>query len=308
MDIVQLYMDYSVDFLTEGHKHCRPGWVNTPCPLCVSEAGHEGYHLGYNLQGNFFVCWRCGWHPATPTIAKLIHLSVDETKSVIKKYGFIIPRSIKEPVVKVRKKSHRMPSNIMPLQRQHVRYLESRGFDPDYLIKLWFLMATGPVSTLRDKDYIIDYRFRILIPFIWNGQQVSFDSRDITNKSKFKYLACPLDRELIPHKSILYGKQEMWKDTGICVEGPTDVWRFGVNSFATSGIKFTPKQVRLIAKTFKRVPVIFDGQEPQAKKQADVLVAELKVRGVDSFRIDIEGDPGGMEQKEANYLVKQSIK
>jgi hypothetical protein len=37
-------------------------------------------------------------------------------------------------------------------------------------------------------------------------------------------------------------------------------------------------------------------------------VAELKFRGVDAFRVDIEGDPGSMKQSEADYLVKQLIK
>ena len=42
MDIVQLYQDHNVDFMTEGHPHCRPGWVNTVCPFCT---GNPGYHL-----------------------------------------------------------------------------------------------------------------------------------------------------------------------------------------------------------------------------------------------------------------------
>jgi len=308
MDIIQLYMDYGVDFRTEGHKHCRPGWVNTSCPFCISEPGHEGYHLGYNIQGNFFMCWRCGWHPTVPAIAKLINHSTFEIKEIIKNYGLVLSRSTKEPIVKLRRKSHRMPSHIMPLQRQHIRDLERRGFDSEHLIKLWHLMATGPISTLRDNDYKIDYKFRIIIPFIWNGQQVSFDSRDITDKARAKYLACPADRELIPHKAILYGKQEMWKDVGICVEGPTDVWKFGVNSFATSGIRFTDQQVYWIKKFFKRVFVVFDGQETQARQQANSLVDKLKPRGVEAIRIDIEGDPGGMRQSEADYFVKQLIK
>ena len=37
------------------------------------------------------------------------------------------------------------------------------------------------------------------------------------------------------------------------------------------------------------------------------LVADLKFRGVDSFRVDIKGDPGGLSQEEADYLVKQLI-
>ena len=50
MDVLRLYQDYGVDHLTEGHKHCRDGWVNTPCPFC---SGNDGYHLGWNLYDNY---------------------------------------------------------------------------------------------------------------------------------------------------------------------------------------------------------------------------------------------------------------
>lgn len=306
MDIQQLYQDYSIDYKTEGHKHCRPGWVNTECPWCV---GNAGYHLGYNLQSDIYVCWRCGFHPIAPTVSKLLRISDAEAYSIVKKYGIPIPRRAKEAEVKIRAKAHRFPSGTSPLEDNHKRYLLKRGFDPEYLEKEWRLLGTGPISYLDQGDFQIDYKFRILIPFFWDGIQVSFDSRDITGKHISKYIACPGDRELIPHKSILYGKQESWNpDIGICLEGPTDVWRFGPLSFATSGIKYTPAQVRLIAKIFKRVAVCFDGGESQALLQANLLIGELRFRGVDAFRVDIKEDPGAMSQKEANYLVKQLIK
>ena len=90
------------------------------------------------------------------------------------------------------------------------------------------------------------------------------------------------------------------------VEGPTDVWRLGSLAFAVSGIKYTPIQVRNISKAFKQVAIVFDA-DPQAKIQATKLVAELRFRGVDAFRVDIEGDPGSMKQEDADYLVKNLI-
>lgn len=299
MDIISLYQDYSVNFLTEGNKHCREGWVNTPCPHCT---GNEGYHLGYNLDGDYYVCWRCGSHPIPYTISKLIHVPYKEVHDIIKQYGLFISKT-KEPVIKIRIKAHKLPSNTIPLAKNHRQYLEGRKFDVDKLEKTFNLLGTGPISKLDG----IDYKHRIIMPFIWKGQQVSFDSRDITGKDPARYRACPLDRELIPHKEILYGKEEFWKETGICVEGITDVFRFGVNSFATSGIKYTPYQIVAIKKIFKRVAVCFD-DDPQAIVQAKKLVSELRVRGVDAFRIDIVGDPGAMDQSEADYLVKQLMR
>lgn len=299
MNIEQLYQDFGIAYQTEGHKHTRDGWVNTTCPICVG--GHEGLHLGYNIEGNYYVCWRHGFSSIYDTLSALLKITnYKELKAIIERYDTISLK--KEPVVKMRAKAHRLPSNCMPLQANHRKYLISRNFDPDYLEKTWKLLGTGVYSKLDN----IDYKFRIIIPFIWEGKQVSFDSRDITGKDPGRYKACPKDRELIEHKHILYGKQDCWKETGICVEGPTDTWRLGVHSFAVSGIKYTPAQVRVIAKTFKRVAVCFDA-DPQAKVQANKIISELKFRGVDAFRVDIEGDPGSMEQEDADYLVKQLL-
>jgi hypothetical protein len=322
MDVIQLYEDFNVSYMTEGHKHCREGFVNTECPFCT---GNPGLHLSYNIENNYYVCWRCGWKSIENVLMKLLNVEYTQAKSIAEQYGSAFSRTpVNNTPVKVRIRPHKLPTHTGPLQTNHIRYLEQRGFDPEYLEWEWRLVGTGPVSFL-DK---LSYNYRIIIPFFWNGVQVSFDARDVTGKAMNKYQACPKTRELIPHKDILYGKQEYWKETGICVEGPTDVWRMGPHAFATSGIKFTEKQIRIIAKTFKRVAVMFDdspvienrlsissisknagiSMELQAKAQANLLINELRFRGVDAFRVPIKGDPGGMKQNEANYLIKQLIK
>jgi hypothetical protein len=310
MDIIQFYTDYNIPHFTEGYKQCRPGFVNIDCPFCT---GNPGPHLSYNLDQDFYVCWRCGWKPIELTISKLLGVSEKEARSISKQYGG--KTFHKEPVVLLNTKPFKLPSNSLPLQTSHKKYLESRNFDPDKLEKEFGLLGTGPISRIKDKDYSIDYRFRIVIPFYWKGNIVSFDARDITDQHISKYMACPKDREIMPHKSILYMsrllRQEKF-ETGICVEGPSDVWRLGRSSFATSGIGFTTDQVHLISKMFKRVAVIFDGpsttsKELAAHEKATILIGELKFRGVNAFRVEIKGDPGSMEQKEADYLVKQIL-
>lgn len=301
MDIEQLYRDFSIPYQTEGHKHCRPGWVNAECPFCT---GNPGLHLGYDTNGNKFVCWRCGGKWAPKAVAALTKTTLQEAFTIISQYG-AVGYTQKERKKAIKVKPFKFPGNLTELQENHRKYLEKRDFDSDKLIMEWDLIGTGVFAKLDE----IDYKHRIIIPFVWNGKVVSFDSRDITNKHQNKYMACPSEREQIGHKQILYGKQEKWSEIGICVEGPSDVWRLGFNSFATSGIKYTVKQVRIMAKTFKRIAVIYDN-EPQARLQALKLCADLKFRGVDAFIIDLdEGiDPGSLEQKEADYLVKQIMK
>jgi DNA primase len=298
MDIQKLYRDYNIPFATEGHKHCRPGWVNTECPFCT---GNKGLHLGYDEDLNRFVCWRCGGHHPINAISALLNIGKKQANEIIQQYD-VLTRQVKKHTKKQHVVHFTPPTNLQSLQKQHKEYLEKRNFDADYIEKLWGLKSIGTYSQIGD----IIYKHRIYVPFMWNNEIVTFDTRDITGKQRNKYQACPSAYEAIPHKEILYGLQHKWRGTGICVEGPTDVWRMGVYSFATSGIKFTMKQVRIIAKNFKRVPVLFD-DDPQAIKQAQKLINELKFRNVDAFFVKITGDPGSLPQEEANYLVKQLI-
>lgn len=300
MDLEKLYQDYNILYQTEGHKHCRPGWANTPCPFCT---GNAGLHLGGTLNGDRFFCWRCGYHHPKKVLSKLLGVKESEVPGIVAQYGGALRKKTEEKKIKIRRLSHRFPEPVDNLHLSHMKYLESRGFAPDKLIKEYNLMGTGPFSMLDG----INYKHRILAPIYWDDKQVSFQGRDITNKHPLKYMACPMDRELIHHKQILYGRQELWKDTGIIVEGITDVWRLGELSAATFGIKYTAKQLRVISKTWKKVVVIFD-DEKQAQKQAEILCSELRFRGIQAYNEKIQGDPGGLSQEDANYLVKNVLK
>ena len=299
MNIQKLYDDFSIPYASSEDRHYRDGWINIECPFCSGD--NPGYHLGWEEDGNHFNCWRCGGHRTSTTVAKLLKVTEKVAKHILRQYK--VGRTItKEAKVTIRKKAHRLPSNTEPLSARHKNYLIERGFDPDYLEQKYGLLGTGPVSSLDN----INFKFRIVAPIYWNGKQVSFQARDITDRNKLKYITCPKDRELVFHKDILYGKTPFLTDTGIIVEGITDVWRFGDYSLATFGIEYTHTQVRLIATMFKRVAVIFDS-ETQAIIQANKLVGELKFRGVNAWRVSIDGDPGEMKQTEADALIKYII-
>lgn len=298
MRIEDLLKSLNIDYVTEGHKHCRPGWINMECPYC---SGNPGYHLGFSLESEYFHCWRCGGHPIVETLSKLSGLPRTQVKQLIRQYGG--KSRVKTPPKAVPKmKAFKFPFGCGPLLTPHRQYLVSRNFDPDKLEREWDLRGTGPIGILDRSDY----KNRIIAPIYWNGKIVSFQGRAISDGNPVKYKACPKDRELIEHQTILYGKQKAWGEIGICVEGITDVWRLGSSAFAVFGIDYTQAQVRQIARHFDRVAVVFD-DDPQAVKQANKLVAELRMRGVNAWKIDIKGDPGGMSQDIANSLVKEII-
>lgn len=298
MDILKLLRDYHIPYELNG-PHTTSKYVGVHCPFCI---GKQNFHMGLGLYKWKSHCWRCGWHEPYETISALCGVSKKEAKYLIIKYGDqkLSQEIKKQPKIKIKRKSHKYPTGIEPLQKQHKLYLKSRNFDPHKLEKLWDLKGTGPVARLDN----IDYSHRVLAPIIWRGKEVSWQSRDITGKHAIKYMACPKKRELIDHKDVLYGRQQDWKDTGICVEGITDVWRMGPLSFATFGISFTKKQVRVIVNHFKRVIILYD-DEPQAQEKAKLLGKELAFRGLKTKNIKITGDPGDLSPKQAKNLIKR---
>jgi DNA primase len=283
----------NISLKTEGHKHCRPGWANMVCPFC---SGNPGLHLGLNINDNYFYCWRCGYHSPVKVLTELLKIEKSEAIKIIKKSKFK-PKKIKTKSNKITAIGFKLPSNTKPLNEKSKfgSYLKKRKYDPKKVIEEFNLLQTSPFSKLDN----ISYKHRIIAPIYWNGEMVSFQGRDITEISNLKYLACPKIREKIHHKKILYGNFN--REKTIIVEGVTDVWRFGKQySTATFGIEFTIYQLRLLSK-FKKCFVIFD-DEPQAQKKAIELVKELNFRGVEAQNIAINGDPGNLDQEEANNL------
>jgi len=296
MDVARLFRDYGVPVAQPGDGNYRDGWTNVRCPFCADHSKHLGI-----ADSGATNCWRCGAHPLRQALGKI--LGIDERKlgPILTKYEVPIaaptPTEVKR---KPRTKAHKLPTGTMPLNSRHKRYLQKRKFDPDQLAEVWGVQGTGPIAKL---DHI-DYKHRIVAPIFWEGEQVSFQARDVTGKHPIKYLACPKDRELINHQDILYGKQEEWQRVGICVEGITDAWRFGPVAFATFGIDFTRRQLRHIAKNFDRVLIAFD-PEPQAQLQAKKLMAELRERYVEGVLLDLPSDPGDLTPKQARRLIRK---
>lgn len=305
MDIETLLRDHGVQFITEGSKHCRPGWLNMPCPFCV---GNEGHHLGVSINKPHFKCWRCGWKPLEVALGKLIGCSEYEARQIVKKYAGTMPtytKKAEDAAVKIGKHIHKLPSGTGPCSPQHIAYLVKRQFDPS-IVDIWQLHGTGPVGELDG----ISYKLRLVAPIFWEGKRVSFQARDITNKADLKYITCPMEREVVHHKHIVYCHPEIdWALPIVVVEGITDVWRLGKQAVATFGIEFKNKQLRAICQKKRaagdnRVAIMYD-DDPQAIIQAAKMHAELAFRGMSPNTISIQGDPGGMPQAMADDYMRR---
>jgi len=301
--IEPLLQDWKVPFDEKGN-----GWVNIQCPFC----GDTGEHLGIAPNSLNFHCWRCGWHPTYDTLALVLNQPKKEIPRILQQYNLAIGKRSPKTERKVNIHPFKMPLDTGALSLYHKMYLRKRNFSPRKLVKEWGIVGTGPVSFL-DK---INYSYRIIIPIYWDGQVVSFQGRDISDKSTLKYLACPPAREIISHKDIIYGRQEYWENTriGIICEGVFDAWRLGPTACATFGMEFSLNQVMTIARSFDRIFTLYDN-ERQAKKQSKSLASKLKMLGKevisvhDIFGQHLEGykDPGEMEQDDADALIRDIL-
>lgn len=302
MDIVRIYEDFKIDYRKSGHKHCRTGWVQAPCPFC---SGNPGYHLGFCIDRksqfyNRFVCWRCGGKSTIKTIQSILKVREEEARRIISSYGGIPSETTHKKTVKIsRIIDVNLPSGTVALSSipGAIRYVEKRGFDPTDLQEIWGVMASGPGCFLSYEDKKIDLRFRLIIPIHYSGKIVSFQCRDWTGKSKLKYITCPMALESVFHKNILYGLDRANSKSVILMEGVTDVWRYGPGAVACFGIKYTETQVNLLARKFEEVFVMFDS-EPQARIQALAIMRDLKERGVKGkvIRLPRGSDPGSMDK------------
>lgn len=271
--------EHSIPYQTEGHHHCRPGWLQLDCPFC---SGANNWTLGYSIEDGYWNCWRCGFHTTRQVFAEL-GLPLPTAKFIKRRTGVPVQRETLPEVV--------FPAGTEELSARHRGYLSSRGFDPDKLAEEWLLKGVGPIGR---------YKHRILIPVTYQGKVVSYTARDISGKSDYRYLAAPKDCEVRRIKDCLYGLDKAISSTLIVVEGPADVWRLGRGSVATFGTVWTQEQLKLIvAEHYKKVVVVYDNQT-DAQRQAKRLSAAIAAHGIESRAVILKGykDPGELPDEQ----------
>ena len=300
MSFLDLCRNLHIPYETEESPKVQVGWVGLTCPFCRS----HGPHLGVHLEGWGTNCWRCGSHPLDETLVRITGLSRPEVWNLIREYRGkkTTKRRIVNKESKINIRRFQFPPGCGEMDGSHRVYLEKRGFDPDHIAKEWDVKGTGPSSFL---DHI-NYSYRIVAPIVWDGEIVSFQSRDITGKSQVKYLACPPGRESKSHKDVLYGQQGKWGEVGVCVEGITDCWRLGPKSFATFGVQLRTTQLLLMTQQFRKLVILFDS-EPPAQKRAKHLASRLRGAGVRVQIETVDTDPADLDEKEARCLVRKLV-
>jgi len=292
-NIEQLFMDMGINVAGPGDRHHQEGWLNIPCPFCT---GNPGNHLGWKESEDYFNCYRCGFHSHVQVLTTLFNIDEAKARDMIKQYqdNLHVPDWNKKK--KAQAKHILLPSQCGPLRKAHKQYLRKRGFDPKQLVDEWDLQGTGIIGP---------YKFRIIAPIYHKNQLVSYQGRDITNRSKLKYKACPIEKEIRHHKHCLYGLDHALKDkTVVVVEGITDVWRLGKGAVSTFGINFMDQQLELLTE-FDCVWILYD-REPLAQNMASKMRDRLRTEGVNARTVNLKrkGDPAQLSPQEAQTLMK----
>ena len=295
----QLLTDYGISISDK-----EEGWIQIQCPYCISSTTGQKKHGGFNLKEGYYNCRKCGWKPLTTIFGILLTTSVRQTKILLKKYrGESISTDEQEEIIK---HPFSLPSYCTKMTFRHRQYLEKRNFNSWKLERDWGLLGTSHHG---------DYKLRIIAPIFLDGKMVSYQGRDITNKSPMRYKACKINTEIIHHKHIVYGFDKLQKtkhkDRCIIVEGITGAWRLGAGTVATFGIGFTQRQALFLAKRqIKKAFIMYDPEET-AQGQAELFSCLLSGFGIEVKIIDIskEGfeDPGELSDEKARQISKELL-
>lgn len=298
MNFERLFKDYKIDYSTKVNRN----WVNTRCCFC----GGSSYKLGFNPQEDYCTCFACGGHDLYDALSRLLNVPKNQLKELLSNYAGRV-NVTKELNHKTINKLE-LPTN--EFTKAERKYLESRGFNPDYLHDKYKIVGGGIVGK---------WKHRIIIPILLNGKVVSWTGRSILSKERLIELEIPryknlaIDDSIIDPKSTLFNLDNCDKDGVILTEGAFDVLRlsyldqnkqFGDNVICSFGIELTQTQIGIIADRFKKVFILFDN-EIQAQKTARKFGVQLSAVGVDVEIVDAYSDFG---VKDGAELTNEQVK
>jgi len=282
MKFVELCNRLGIETAPQGHHHARHGWVNIDCPDCGR--GTRKFHLGYNEFYGYANCWRCGKRDAVYVLASLSGKPYRQIEIIFKGLSHATP-----PKEKTRGRLV-LPKGLSHLAPAHFDYLNSRGFNPRELERLWEIKGIGIASRLS---------WRIWIPINYQGRTVSWTTRGI-GKDASRYVSASPDQEIIDQKTLIYGEDYI-RNTIILVEGPTDVWNVGPGAGGLLGIGYTRAQLLKVVKYPQRV-ICFDTSN-EAQRRARKLLGELSTFPGETLNCVLDAeDPGAASKREIKKL------
>jgi len=270
MDFVSLFREYKIPVDLTRIKN---GWVNTQCVFC----GDNGTHLGFNINYDYAVCFKCGGHSLRMTLTKLLNVPANTLDQIL------IPFQTKNKILmrlnekeKLNKKKIELPN--FPLSKNEKDYLLDRRFNPKELIEKYNIQGGG----------WLEWKNRIIIPVYISGRLISWTGRTILKDREPRYKNLENELSVIDLKKTFFNLDNCANNYVALLEGPFDVLRFGDNGICGFGITLTRTQIMYLSERFKKIFIIFDNQRIAQKKAREYAML-LSGQGLEIFIVNILG-------------------
>lgn len=299
MNFEKLFTDYRIPFSLKVNK----GWINTNCPYCDTKI--NSFNMGFNPTSDYCTCWKCGNHNLIRTLSRILSIPSNLIHQTLQPYQGrnSILHTLNKRQSNVLKLE--LPTDtFLPIER---KYLIKRNFIPELLNEKYKIVGGG----ISGK-----WKYRIIIPLIYNNKIVSWTARSILDKSKLKELDIPryknlsIEESVINPKEVLFNLDNCLGDTAVLTEGPFDVIRLGDGFFCSFGTSLTQSQIKIIQQRFKKIYIMFDN-EVKAQDKARKVGLELSSLGVDVEVVnaydDFNKNDGGELTPEEVEIIREEL-
>ncbi len=263
MDIKNILRELNIEFREHGESgQVSRGWVGIRCPKCSPDGK---FKCGINIRTLGMFCFKCGRLPVAPTLASAANRPLRDIYPILKQIDRLASTGDEFTPIAVPTGHYQPPVGVGELLPVHRRYLEKRGFNPDYVSEHWGIRGIG-----RDGKH----KWRLFIPVFHNGKPSAWTTRTVGQDVEPRYLSSPPELSGVLLKHCLFGSEHARHSVAI-VEGPFQAMRIGDGAVAVLGIGFTEAQVVLLSR-YPRRTVCFDreaGAQRRASALADALCA-----------------------------------
>jgi len=285
IDVKNILDELDIDY-KRGGKNVGSNDINIDCPFCGADK-----HLGIAAGAGYVNCWICEFEDAyyenksgdmiRPGIVQVLIESTGESwhkiKDILQRNGWEPFDSAGKPSelnladkCHLPKEAHKFDSGAH--SQAALGYLINRGFSEKTIERYKLQIAeSGP------------YSYRLIIPIYFNGELVCYTSRDYTGKQEDRYKNAFFTTSKIRIRDTLYNYDSASRfKHAYMLEGPTDAWRMGFDSFGVFRSNLSRGQRNLIIEArFESLTIIFDpkatGRAYQAASELSPFIPKIKV-------------------------------
>jgi len=273
-------IDYNIEDLVRKYVNFRfgvasQGWNLVFCEVCGDGSRTKGPRGGWMfIDGGetcFYHCFNCGVNANFST--KREHPFSKGMRPVFDGFGIpsieyngLLLKRVKKNDGEPKKKFVQHTLFDLP---DHFTLLKDAGAEKskpykeflrsEYALSVKdysFYIASGETSSkdLKVKSEAKSLAGRLIIPYFKNGKLIYYQGRDITNKSKLKYLSPD-----VPKNNILFNIDQLYRNTDdpmYVVEGAMDA--IHLSGVATMGNELSSAQIEMLSQSRRRKILVPD--------------------------------------------------